>query len=183
MAKPKQVNPVGTKLVKLANGLLNIEKFAAFPPIKNPRLFKGDYVQVISGHTDVGKKGIITSVIASNGQVIVEGVNLKKVTGSNLDGKSTYNLQEHPIRYACVSLLDPKDGKPTRFRNRFLENGTKVRVAVRSGEIIPRPEIPDPIYKDGSFSTLLKHVHEKTFQPSLVSFEEAALKHAYRQDA
>jgi large subunit ribosomal protein L24 len=35
-------------------------------------------------------------------------------------------------------LLDPKSGDPTRTRRRIDEDGTKERLAVKSGEAIPR---------------------------------------------
>jgi len=35
-------------------------------------------------------------------------------------------------------LADPKSGDPTRVRFQTLENGTKVRIAVKSGEQIDK---------------------------------------------
>jgi large subunit ribosomal protein L24 len=35
-------------------------------------------------------------------------------------------------------LLDPKSGNPTRVRRQIDEDGTKERIAVKSGEAIPR---------------------------------------------
>jgi large subunit ribosomal protein L24 len=35
-----------------------------------------------------------------------------------------------------LALEDPKDGKPTRVGFKFLDDGTKVRFAKRSGEVI-----------------------------------------------
>ena len=35
-----------------------------------------------------------------------------------------------------VAVADPKDGKPTRVRFETKKDGTKVRVAVKSGETI-----------------------------------------------
>jgi large subunit ribosomal protein L24 len=37
-------------------------------------------------------------------------------------------------------LLDPKSGAPTRTRVRVVDDGTKERLAVRSGEAIPRAQ-------------------------------------------
>jgi large subunit ribosomal protein L24 len=37
-----------------------------------------------------------------------------------------------------VMLLDPKSGKPSRVKARIDEDGTKERLAVKSGEAIPR---------------------------------------------
>ena len=33
-------------------------------------------------------------------------------------------------------LIDPKSGKPTRVGYKVLDNGTKVRIAKKSGEVI-----------------------------------------------
>ena len=35
-------------------------------------------------------------------------------------------------------LIDPKTGKPTRIRARIDKDGTKERVSVKSGDVIPR---------------------------------------------
>lgn len=39
-----------------------------------------------------------------------------------------------------VSLVDPETNKATRITYGFLEDGTKVRVAKKSGQIIPKPD-------------------------------------------
>jgi large subunit ribosomal protein L24 len=36
-------------------------------------------------------------------------------------------------------LIDPKSGEPTRTRMRIDEDGTKERIAVKSGDAIPKP--------------------------------------------
>ncbi|MNN80245.1 50S ribosomal protein L24 [compost metagenome] len=46
--------------------------------------------------------------------------------------------QEAPIHVSNVMLLDPKSGKPTRVGYKVLENGEKVRVAKKSGEVIDK---------------------------------------------
>jgi large subunit ribosomal protein L24 len=46
--------------------------------------------------------------------------------------------QEAPIHVSNVSLIDPKSGKPTRIGYKVLENGKKVRVAKKSGEVIDK---------------------------------------------
>jgi len=43
-----------------------------------------------------------------------------------------------PIAAAKVMLLDPKSGEPTRVRRRRDEDGTIERIAVKSGQPIPR---------------------------------------------
>jgi large subunit ribosomal protein L24 len=45
--------------------------------------------------------------------------------------------KEAPIQLSNLALEDPKDGKPTRVGFKFLADGSKVRFAKRSGEVIP----------------------------------------------
>ena len=44
--------------------------------------------------------------------------------------------KEAPIHLSNLALADPKDGKPTRVGFKVQEDGKKVRVAKRSGELI-----------------------------------------------
>ena len=56
--------------------------------------------------------------------------------------RQTQNVQggrlskEVPINLSNIALVDPKDGGPTRVGFKFLEDGTKVRFAKKSGEVI-----------------------------------------------
>ena len=45
--------------------------------------------------------------------------------------------KEAPIHLSNLALEDPKDGKPTRVGFKLLDDGSKVRFAKRSGEVIP----------------------------------------------
>jgi large subunit ribosomal protein L24 len=45
--------------------------------------------------------------------------------------------KEAAIHLSNLALEDPKDGKPTRVGFKHLDDGSKVRVAKRSGEVIP----------------------------------------------
>ena len=44
--------------------------------------------------------------------------------------------QEAPIHISNLSLIDPKTGKATRVGIKKNEDGTKVRVSKKSGEVI-----------------------------------------------
>jgi large subunit ribosomal protein L24 len=46
--------------------------------------------------------------------------------------------KEAALHVSNVSLMDPKDGRPTRVGYKLLADGRKVRVARRSGEVIDR---------------------------------------------
>ncbi len=44
--------------------------------------------------------------------------------------------QEAPIHVSNVMHIDPKSGKVTRIGYKVLDNGKKVRIAKKSGEVI-----------------------------------------------
>jgi large subunit ribosomal protein L24 len=100
---------------------------------------KGDTVRVVRGD-DKGKEGKILRVYPKTGRVTVEGVNIVKKhrRARNADEQSGIMEMPAPIHASNVMLLDPKSGEPTRFRKQIDEDGTKERIAVKSGEAIPR---------------------------------------------
>mmetsp|Transcript_20169 Transcript_20169/g.35866 ORF Transcript_20169/g.35866 Transcript_20169/m.35866 type:complete len:290 (+) Transcript_20169:153-1022(+) len=104
------------------------------------RIRSGDRVMVLGKGQDAGKIGIVKRVLRKYDSVIVENVNVQPVTYmSNVTLESKEVHEECPIRYHRVNLIDPVDGRATRIRIGYLADGTKVRIAVRSGEIIPYP--------------------------------------------
>ncbi|MFV9511649.1 50S ribosomal protein L24 [Tepidibacillus sp. LV47] len=100
---------------------------------------KGDTVIVITGK-DKGKKGRVLAAFPKEGRVIVEGVNLvkKHTRPSQANPEGGIITQEAPIHSSNVMLVDPKTGEATRVGHKILENGKKVRVAKKSGEIIDK---------------------------------------------
>ncbi|MET3574358.1 50S ribosomal protein L24 [Bhargavaea ullalensis] len=101
---------------------------------------KGDKVQVITGK-DKGKTGVILAAFPKKDRVIVEGVNIaKKHTKPNQENpQGGIVSKEAAIHVSNVMLLDPKSGEPTRVSYKVGEDGKKVRVAKKSGEIIADP--------------------------------------------
>ncbi len=99
---------------------------------------KGDMVQVISGE-DKGKRARVLRANPKSGRVTLEGVNLvkrhKKATQTTEAGILEFAA---PIHHSKVMLVDPKSGAPTRIRRRIDKDGTVERIAVRSGQSIPR---------------------------------------------
>ena len=100
---------------------------------------KGDTVRVMRGD-DKGKEGKIIRVYPKTGRVTIEGVNIVKRhrRARTADEQSGIVDFPAPIHASNVMLLDPKGGKPTRVRRQIDEDGTKERIAVKSGEAIPR---------------------------------------------
>jgi large subunit ribosomal protein L24 len=100
------------------------------------KIKKGDRVVILSGK-DKGKHGEVTKSMPKEDKVIVSGVNVaarhRKASQTNPQGG--IERREAPLHASKVALEDPKTGKATRVR--FEErDGKKVRVAVKSGELI-----------------------------------------------
>ena len=72
----------------------------------------------------------------------VEGVNMRKrhtrPSEANPDGGII--SFEAPINISNVMLIAPATDEPSRVRLRIEEDGTKERIAVKSGNPIPRPQ-------------------------------------------
>jgi large subunit ribosomal protein L24 len=102
-------------------------------------LAKGDRVRVISGD-DRGKEGTILRVDPKRFRVVVEGVNIVKKHRRAATANEQSGIVEMPAPIAAskVMLLDPKSGEPTRVRRRVDADGTVERIAVKSGQPIPR---------------------------------------------
>ena len=100
---------------------------------------KGDTVRVVRGD-DKGKEGKIIRVNLKTGRVTIEGVNIVKKHRRARSAEEQSGIVEMPapIHASNVMLIDPKSGDPTRTRRQIDEDGTKERIAVKSGESIPR---------------------------------------------
>jgi large subunit ribosomal protein L24 len=98
---------------------------------------KDDKVFVITGK-DKGKTGRVLEAYPRENRVLVEGVNMiKKHQKPNQENpQGGIITKEAPIHVSNVMLIDPKSGKPTRIGYKTLENGKKVRIAKKSGEVI-----------------------------------------------
>jgi len=97
---------------------------------------KGDEVLVITGK-DKGKKGKITQVITDSSRVLVEGLNMvKKHTKPSRTSAGGIVEQEASLHVSNVQLVDPKSGKGTRVGYKTNDDGRKVRIAKRSGEVL-----------------------------------------------
>ena len=100
------------------------------------KIRKGDTVTVITGR-DKGKQGSVLKVLPAKDRVIVQGVNMVKRHFRGGQGQPPGIIdKEATIHVSNVSLIDPKENKPTRVTFKVLEGGRKVRVAKRSGEVI-----------------------------------------------
>ncbi len=100
------------------------------------RIKKDDEIIVLTGK-DKGKKGKVLRVIPTERRVLVEGINLvKKHQKASMSAQGGIISKEASMHISNVALLDPKEGKATRVGYKIQEDGTKVRIAKRSGEVI-----------------------------------------------
>jgi large subunit ribosomal protein L24 len=100
------------------------------------KIKKGDKVVVITGR-DKGKVGEVKKVMPTENRVIVDGVNMiKRHTRPSAGNPGGIVEKEASIHVSNVAYVDPKTDKPTRIGYKTLEDGRKVRVARRSGEVI-----------------------------------------------
>jgi large subunit ribosomal protein L24 len=98
---------------------------------------KGDTVQVIAGR-DRGKVGEVLTVIPKTSKVIVQGVNIRtKHLKPQQEGESGQIVtQEAPIHSSNVMLYSEKEKVASRVCHTFTEDGRKVRMLKKTGEII-----------------------------------------------
>ena len=100
------------------------------------RVRKGDRVVVTTGR-DNGKTGEVLSVLPKENRLVVQGVNMiKRHTRATQTQSGGIIEREAPLHLSNVMLADPKTGEATRVGFKTLDDGRKVRVAKRSGEVI-----------------------------------------------
>jgi large subunit ribosomal protein L24 len=100
------------------------------------KLKKGDRVIVLAGR-DKGKKGEILKMLPAEDRAVVQGVNVaRRHQKQSAQQEGGIVAREAAIHVSNLAFIDPKDDKPTRIGFKTLEDGRKVRVARRSGEVI-----------------------------------------------
>ena len=104
--------------------------------VLKPSILKGDTVVLRRGR-EKGKRGTVKAVFPKNGTATVEGLNVvKRHSKQGVDGAKSAGIfeKEAPIPLSALQLIDPKTSLPTRVRRVRKDDGTTIRVAVRSGE-------------------------------------------------
>jgi large subunit ribosomal protein L24 len=99
------------------------------------KLRKGDPVVVLSGK-DKGKEGTVLRVLPKEGKVIVEGVNIAKKHQRPVRATMQAGIIDKDMPIDASNVAYVHKGKPTRLGYRFDDDGRKVRVARRTGEVI-----------------------------------------------
>ena len=97
------------------------------------KIRKGDKVVVLTGR-DKGRTGEVIEVRPSQGRALVRGVNMvKRHQKQSATQEGGIVSKEGTIHLSNIAVADPKDGKPTRIGWKTQKDGTRVRVAKRSG--------------------------------------------------
>ncbi|NIA08436.1 MAG: 50S ribosomal protein L24 [Nitrospiraceae bacterium] len=100
-------------------------------------LRKNDRVMVMAGR-DKGKVGKILSILSEKGRALVEGAQMVKrhtrpgpgTTGGILEKEASIHLSN-------LLLICPKCTETVRIYKKVLEDGNKVRICKKCGEVIP----------------------------------------------
>lgn len=98
---------------------------------------KGDQVEVIGG-VDAGRRGRVLKVFPRKARALVEGINfIKRHTRPGPKNQQGGIIEkEAPVHISRLMLIDPQTDEPTRIRRKRLENGERIRLAIKSGEQI-----------------------------------------------
>jgi len=99
------------------------------------KLKKGDTVVVIAGK-DKGQQGEIAQVLPKDNKVMIAGVNTatKHQKSRRANDQGGRIDRDMPVDASNVMLVHK--GKPTRVGYKLNADGTKVRIAKTSGEVI-----------------------------------------------
>ena len=98
---------------------------------------KGDTVQIISG-AEKGKIGIILETFPKKSRVVVEGVNMRtKHIKPKQEGESgQISTKEAPLHSSKVMLYSTKNKVASRICYTVNQQGRKVRMLKKTGEVI-----------------------------------------------
>jgi len=96
---------------------------------------KGDMVMVIAGD-DKGRTGEVMKVMGSDDKVVVQGINRvwRHVRPNRQNPRGGRIQKELPINISNVLPVDPETSQATRVGFQMNEDGSKDRVAKKSGK-------------------------------------------------
>jgi large subunit ribosomal protein L24 len=100
-------------------------------------VIKNDMVKILSGKYS-GKTGKVLKVFPGQSRLIVEGVNIikKHTKPSQSNQQGGIVEKESTIHVSNVMVIDPKTNEATRVGYKYLEDGEKVRISKKSGEML-----------------------------------------------
>lgn len=98
------------------------------------KIKKGDKIIVIAGKSK-GATGTVVRVLPKKEQVVIDGVNMVKKhrKATRQSGKGQIIDKVMPIHISNVAIVDPKENKPTRVKITRGKDGSRQRIAIKSG--------------------------------------------------
>ena len=110
-----------------------------FPVSKKSSLKKDDIVQVTTGK-EKGKKGKVLAFFPETGKLTVEKLNMltRHMTGDGKSRQSVIVEKEGSIHVSNVLIVCDKCGQGVRVKRKKLEDGKRVRVCIKCGEVLDR---------------------------------------------
>lgn len=99
------------------------------------KIKKGDPVIVITGK-DKGREGEVSAVFPTKNKVIVHGVNTAKRHQKARKANEQGGIIDKDMPLDASNVMYLHKGKPTRLGYRIEADGSKVRIAKRTGEVI-----------------------------------------------
>ncbi len=105
--------------------------------VAKPKIKKNDTVMVVTGR-DRGKTGKVLRVMADDGVVFVERLNLVKrhLKPRGMQTPGGIVEKEAPIHISNVMVLCERCNAPVRLARRQLADGKRARVCRRCGEVV-----------------------------------------------
>ena len=101
------------------------------------RIKKGDKVIVIAGAAK-GSQGEVLRVLPKEDRAVVQGIAMAKrhTKPKGVGQPGGIVEREAAVHLSNIALIDPESGKATRVGFKTLDDGSKVRVARKSGAVI-----------------------------------------------
>ena len=99
------------------------------------KLRKGDTVEVITGK-DKGKQGEIAFVFPKTNKIIVHGVNTASKHQKPRRANEAGGIIEKDLPFNVSNVMLVHNGRKVRIGYKVQDDGTKVRIARPSGEVI-----------------------------------------------
>mgnify|MGYP002641008675 CR=1 FL=1 len=102
-------------------------------------LKKDDIVQVISGK-EKGKKGKVLAIFPAEERLTIEKLNMVKrhMKGDGKTRQPGIIEKEGKIHISNVLMVSDKVGKGVRTKLKKLEDGKRVRVCVKTGDVLDK---------------------------------------------
>jgi large subunit ribosomal protein L24 len=99
------------------------------------KLKKGDRVVVLSGK-DRGKEGVIQTVFPAKNKVIIQGINVARKHQKSSSATMQAGIIDKNMPMDASNVAIVVGGKPSRIGYKVQADGSKVRIAKSTGEVL-----------------------------------------------